>query len=158
MKKRINAKQFLAVCWLVGLCALTAAAQTKPDFSGTWKMNPAKSKFERGGPNSITIKFEQKDANLSEVMTLGGDGGGGERSVEAKYTADGKETDVAMGDQTVKGSIKWEGETLIIAWKGDDRSFTRKCKLSADGKIMTLEVINSNSNGTATDLVVFDKQ
>src|SRR4030095_2779554 len=105
MKKRSNAKQLLTACLLTGLWALAAAAQAKPDFSGTWKMNPAKSKFERGGPDSITIKFEQKGSDVSEVLTLGG--GNGERSVEAKYTADGKEIDVAMGDQTVKGSIKW---------------------------------------------------
>lgn len=156
MKTRINAKQFLAAFLMAGLCALAATAQTKPDFSGTWKMDRAKSKFERGGPDAITIKIEQKDGGISEVLTLGGNGG--ERSVEAKYSADGKETDVAMGDQTVKGSIKWEGEALIIAWKGDDRSFTRKCKLSADGKTLTLEVVNSGGGGTATDTVVLDKQ
>jgi hypothetical protein len=153
MKTRINAKQLLAVCLLAALCALAATAQTKPDFSGTWKMDPAKSKFERGGPNSITIKLEQKDGGISEVITLDGD-----RNVEAKYGADGKETDVNMGPEAVKGSIKWEGDALVIAWKGDGRSFTRKCKLSADGKTMTLEVIQTGPEGTATDMVVFDKQ
>src|SRR5262249_35211987 len=107
MKTRINAMQLLAACLLVSLCALAATAQTKPDFSGTWKMNPAKTKYERGGPSSITIKFEQKGSDISEMLMLGGDNG--ERSVEAKYTADGKETDVAMGGDSVKGSIKWEG-------------------------------------------------
>ena len=156
MKKRSNAKQLLTACLLTGLCALSAAAQAKPDFSGTWKMNPAKSKFERGGPDGITIKFEQKDGAISEVMTL--NNGGNERNVEAKYSADGKETDVPMGPETAKGSIKWEGEMLVIAWKNGDRSFTRKCKLSADGKTMTLEVVQAGDNGSVTDSVVFDKQ
>ena len=156
MNTRSNLKRILAVCLLACACALAAVAQAKPDFSGTWKMNPAKSKFERGGPDGIILKFEQKDANLSEVLTL--TGGNGERRVEAQYTADGKETDVDMGGRPTKGSIKWEGETLVIAWKGEGRSFTRKCKLSADGKTLTLEVIQVNDNGTVTDMVVFDKQ
>ena len=154
--KRINAKQLLTAGVLIGLCALTAIAQTKPDFSGTWKMNAAKSKFERGGPAGIIIKFEQKETGLSEVLTLTGDNG--ERKVEATYSADGKESDVQMGPEGAKGSIKWEGETLVIVWKGGDRSFTRKCKLSADGKTMTLEVVQVGENGTVTDMVVFDKQ
>ena len=156
MKKRINAKLLLIAAVLSGLCTLVASAQTKPDFSGTWKMNAAKSKFERGGPDGIIIKFEQKDGGIREVLTL--TGGNGERSVEAKYSADGKETDVSMGPENAKGSIKWEGETLVIAWKNGERSSTRKCKLSADGKTMTLEVVQTGDNGTVTDLVVFDKQ
>jgi hypothetical protein len=154
--KRINAKRLLTVGALTVLSALVVAAQAKPDFSGTWKMNAAKSKFERGGPDGIVIKFEQKEAGLSEVLTL--TGGNGERSVEGKYSADGKESDVQMGPEGAKGSIKWEGETLVIAWKSGERSFTRKCKLSADGKTMTLEVVQIGENGTVTDLVVFDKQ
>jgi hypothetical protein len=41
-------------------------------------------------------------------MTL--NNGGNERNVEAKYSADGKETDVPMGPETAKGSIKWEAK------------------------------------------------
>jgi hypothetical protein len=40
----------LTACLLTGLCALSAAAQAKPDFSGTWKMNPAKSNSSAAAP------------------------------------------------------------------------------------------------------------
>jgi len=46
---------------IVCLCALIAAAQTKPDFSGSWKMNREKSKFADGGPNDILIKIDHKE-------------------------------------------------------------------------------------------------
>jgi hypothetical protein len=154
MKKRINAKQFLTACLLSGLCALAAVAQAKPDFSGTWKMNSAKSKFAREGPDSITLKIEQKETGLSEVLAFGNNAN--ERRVEAQYTNDGKESDVTMGGQTAKGSLKWEGETLVIAWKRDEGSFTRKLKLSADGKTINMEV--NHPNGEAVDLVVLEKQ
>jgi hypothetical protein len=146
-----------AFCLFTIVATIDATAQTKqPNLTGTWKMNAEKSKFENGGPSSITIKIEHKDANLSETLTLGTDNG--ERSLDAKYTTDGKVTTQEVMGRTAQTNAKWEGDALIIDWKADDGGFTRKITLSVDGKTMTIVVTQSNHGQSSTDTVVLEKQ
>ncbi|MEK7830029.1 MAG: hypothetical protein AAB401_03035 [Acidobacteriota bacterium] len=152
MKSRISATIFTALAF----CLLTvfASAQTKqPNLTGTWKMNAEKSKFEQGGPSAITIKFDHKDSSLSETLTLTNDNN--DRSVDLKYTTDGKETPQDVMGRNAQTSAKWEGDALMINWKADgDGDFSRKITVSADGKTMTMIVKQS----TSTDTVVLEKQ
>jgi len=150
-----------ALVAIFSLCLLTAiaTAQTKqPNLTGTWKMNAEKSKFERGGPSDITLKFDHKDTSLSETLMLTTPNG--DRSIEAKYTTDGKEaTQEVMGGRQAQTSAKWEGETLTIAWKAEDGSFIRKITVSGDGKTMTMIVNQSRGDGqSVSDTVVLEKQ
>ena len=137
---------------LAALCVLSAGAQTKPNFTGTWKLNQQKS----NSSDSITIEFNQKDKDLSEAFASqqGGD-------VDAKYTLDGKESEVPIGDSAIKATASWEGDALIIDWRGPEegRYNTRKLTLSADGKILTVNLKHSLPNGGMGELTwVFDKQ
>lgn len=157
MQISVLSRRLFGALALSAVCLLFAFAQAKSDLTGTWKMNPSKSKFEKGGPEAITIKFVQKDGAISEVLTTT-DGNSNERSVEGQYAADGKETDISVGDRSIKGSIKWEGEMLVITWKNGEFAFIRKCKLAADGKSMTVDVFQSSPNGESTDSVYFEKQ
>lgn len=157
MKSRISTILFTALT----LCLLTAfaSAQTKqPNLTGTWKMNAEKSKFEQGGPSGITIKFDHKDSSLSETLTLTSDGN--DRSVDLKYTTDGKETPQDVMGRNAQTSAKWEGDALMITWKADgDGGFNRKITVSADGKTMTMVVKQASGDGsTSTDTVVLEKQ
>lgn len=144
----------IAIC----LFAAFTSAQTKhPDLTGTWKMNAEKSQFEHGGPSGITLTIDHKEPSLSETLMLVTDGG--DRSVEAKYTTDGKETAQEVIGTTAQTSAKWEGDALTIDWKIENASFSRKITVSADGKTMTMIVKQSNPNGeSATDTVVLEKQ
>lgn len=156
MKPRISAIIFTAL----SLCLLTAFAsgQTKQsNLTGTWKMNAEKSKFEQGGPSGITIKFDHKDNSLSESLMLVTDGG--DRSVDLKYTTDGKESTQELMGQPSQTSVKWDNDGWLIEWKAEGRSFTRKVTLSADGKTITMVVKQTSSDGgTTTDNVVLEKQ
>jgi len=155
MKSRTSAVLMLAA--IVCLCASIAGAQTKPNFSGTWKMNPQKSKFEGGeGPSSIVIKIDQKDPGISESVTVGGSNG--DETVEGKYTTDGKESEVQLGPNTAKATARWEGDALVIEWKGEGLSFRRKHTLSADGKTMTMAVHRPGKDGEVDETVVLEKQ
>lgn len=147
-----------AICLLVVLATIGANAQSKqPNLSGTWKMNAEKSKFEQSGPSEITIKFDHKDASLSETLLL--TTGNGDGTVEAKYTTDGKETPQEVMGRSAQTSAKWEGDALLIDWKTDGASFSRKITVSADGKTMTMIVKQSSPDGqSATDTVVLEKQ
>jgi hypothetical protein len=138
--------------------ATGASAQTKqPNLTGTWKMNAEKSKFERGGPNEITLKLDHKDSSLSETLIIASNNG--DRTIEAKYTTDGKETTQEIRDRQNQTSAKWEGETLTIEWKAEGSTFSRKLTVSADGKTLTMIVNQSRPDGqSATDTVVLEKQ
>ena len=120
-------------------------------------MNAEKSKFEQGGPSAITLKLEQKDASLTETLILMTDNG--ERSMDAKYTTDGKETAQDVMGRTAQTSAKWEGDTLVIDWKAEGGGFSRKITVSADGKTLTMIVKQSGPDGQgSTDTVVLEKQ
>jgi hypothetical protein len=145
---------------LVGaLCVPFAAAQTTPDLSGAWKMDPAKSKAERPLPSGIKIKFDQKDSSFKETLTLAF--GNNEQSIEYEYAADGKEAEIKDPKTPYTISAKWEGMTLVQTWKqkGKSQGFTRKFTLSDDGKSILCVIENPKDDGSKTiDTLFFEKQ
>ncbi len=150
----------LAAYCVTSITAQTApsAASTKPNFTGTWKMNPQKSKLSGRGPESIIIKLDHRDNYLTEALTVSG--GGDERTIEAKYTTDGKESVVQIEDDVVKATVKWEGNALVIVWKGPEgRLFGRNLTLAAGGKTMTINMKQNRPDGSEVeDTLVFEKQ
>ncbi len=144
----------IAIC----LFAAFTPAQTKhPNLTGIWKMNAEKSQFEKGGPDGIVIKFDHKDISLAESLMLMV--GGGDRTLDLKYTTDGKESSQDVMGATGQTLAKWDGDSLLIEWKVENSSFNRKITLSADGKTMTMIVKQSNQDGqSATDTVILEKQ
>jgi hypothetical protein len=137
--------------------ALLAGAQVKTNVSGTWKMNAAKSKFERGGPSAITIKFDQQDATIRETLTLTNERG--EQTHNFTYTLDGKESAQQLEGMQIKTTARWEGESLHLEFKNNEGfSFLRKISLSADKKTMTMDVKQTNPNGTTSDMVVLERE
>ena len=146
----------LMIAAIVCLCASIAAAQTKPDFSGSWKMNREKSKFERGGPDNLLIKIDHKEPAFVEDWKMSTPNG--ERAFQAKYTTDGKETEQEVMGRTAKTSAKWDDDGLVIEFKTENGFFKRKITLSADGKTITKVVTQSGDNGQTEDTVVLEKQ
>jgi hypothetical protein len=139
------------------LCASFAAAQTTPNLSGVWKMNPARSKAVRPLPSGITVKFDQQESSFKETFTMAF--GNNERSTEYEYSADGKEVEIKEMPYTL--SAKWEGKTLVQAMrqKGKSQGFTRKYTLSDDGKSISLVIENPSADGSLTvDILFLEKQ
>src|SRR5215468_4582782 len=69
MKTRTRAALLIAASFC--FCSLIIAAQTKPDFSGVWKMNREKSKFQAiENIRDIVSKIEHKEPNFSEFITV----------------------------------------------------------------------------------------
>src|SRR5262249_39141683 len=96
MKSRTSAT--LIIVAVVCICALIAGAQTKPNLSGVWKMNAQKSKFANGGPDNILIKIDHKEPAFVEDWSMSTPNG--DRSFQAKYTTDGKETEQEVMGRT----------------------------------------------------------
>ena len=74
------------------------------------------------------------------------------------YNLDGGEIVNHVGDEEIKATAKWDGETLVLEWKDQGGTSTRRFAMAKDGKSMTMEVRDSDPNVPAGDVVVLDKQ
>jgi hypothetical protein len=136
----------------------TARAQSKPDFSGTWTRDAAKSDPApqgRGGSSGHTIKQTATEI----ALTIAGRGGP-ETSI---YKLDGSEstnqTESPEGPLTVKGTARWDGASLVIETTREIRGMTITSKevrtLDASGKEMTIEAVMRSPQGEIKRKVVF---
>lgn len=143
----------------VAVLSLPAAAQNKPDFSGTWKANIAKSDFGAlPAPESAVLKVEHQDPNFKLVSTTVGSSG--ERTYELTFTTDGKECNNFVGNVEVKSVVKWDGPVLTMEHKagGGEVVVRDRWILSEDGKTLTLVRQWSGSQGETTQKLVHEKQ
>src|ERR1039458_9581837 len=112
-------RRILITLAILALAALPALA--KPNFTGDWKLNASKSTFgEMSAPDSMAYKATHADPKLSTEIKQSGQMG--EFEMQASYTTDGKEsTNEGFGGSTAKSVVKWDGDTLVIETKGQDR-------------------------------------
>jgi len=161
----------LTVAALLASAVLSpVAAQGKPDFSGSWKVNAEKSDPMGGmggggggggmGMAMAPITITQKDGKLSIETKRG------EQVTTATYNLDGSEsTNTTMRGES-KSKVSWDGSSLVIssesAFNGPNGAMTVTSKevrsLSADGKTMTVVRTSQTPNGEMTRKTVYDKQ
>lgn len=142
------ATTLLLVALAIDVSAAAASPQsgTADQQSGTWKMDPAKSKYNPGpAPKSITLKIES-DADNIKLSSEGIDAAGNPTHVEFTAKYDGKDypiTGLPNGDtvaitridnkttestvkkdgqvvMTVKSVVSKDGKTRINTYKGKD--------------------------------------
>ena len=153
-------KYIFGILTVLALAALPALA--KPNFSGDWKLNSAKSTFgEMPAPDSMTYKIAHADPKLTTASKQSSQMGDFE--MNATYTTDGKEcTNQVFQVSTTKSVVKWDGDTLAIDTKGQfgDNEFTmtQKWTLSADGKTLTVLQTFKSAMGEGEQKLIFDKQ
>ncbi len=103
----------LAAGWAAG------AGAGKPDFSGTWELDTARSDYAwQRPPRSLTQWITHHDPEL-KVETFHVDEDGTEGKGEAHYTTDGKECEVTVMGNHLTATAVWEGEVLVMTTKGD---------------------------------------
>jgi hypothetical protein len=116
------------------LAVATVAWAQKPDFSGTWTLDPAATGTTggggRGGGGPMTVK------QTADTLTIERQGRGGGTNTQT-YKLDGSETEIQMGQMTAKASAKWDGNKLVITTKTDQGESTQTWSL-ADG-MLTIE-------------------
>ena len=152
MKYRIATVTFVLVVALAG----AVGAQIRPDFSGTWKLNADRSKFASEAPANVIVRFENDGRILHETLTTARSGF--KSTTKLIYNLDGGEIVNHVGDEEIKATAKWDGETLVLEWKDQGGTSTRRFAMAKDGKSMTMEVRDSDPNIPAGDIVVLDKQ
>ena len=150
--------QILVTVLAVVLLAMNQPAG-KPNFSGEWKMNEAKSNFGGlPGPTSITrsIKHAEPKLTIVEQQT----GGMGDSTITREYVTDGTPTSFQAQGATVDGSAKWDANTLVVVSKVEmiGLAYNDRMTLSEDGKTMTSVVKLSSPQGEVELTVVFERQ
>jgi hypothetical protein len=148
-----------AAAWLA--LAVPAGAWEKPNLSGDWKLNVAKSDFgPMPGPEKMDRTIKHEDPSLK--MTTTQSGPQGEVTTELAYTTDGKPCTNKIRGQDVTGVAKWDGDALTINYKreiqGMEITANERWTLSEDGKTLTVTNKLNTPQGDFEIKIVMDKQ
>jgi hypothetical protein len=151
----------------LGLALLLAApgvrAQARPEFSGTWKLNAAKSGAVAG--NSPTIAFpSQLEVKQSPTELYVAATSVRQAPFTATYKLDGSTVNVqAPPSITETASAKIEGTSMVITTR---RSFTSpagetvinfKESWTVNGNVLTIEKTRIEEDESTSEKGVYDK-
>lgn len=151
-----------AVLLILALCFAGAAASRGADdmFTGTWKLNEAKSKIGTGATKNNTVVYEMSGDSVK--VTTDGTGAEG-AAIHTEWTGkfDGKEYAVT-GDPTadMRSYTKVNDHTLAITSKKEGKVTTSgRIVVSADGKTRTVTIHGTDAKGMKiSSTAVYDKQ
>ena len=137
-----------------------AQAQTRPNLSGTWKVNMSKSDFGRGpAPEARTDSITHEDPNLKDTITQSNQQG--EITYDMNYFTDGRETTNTIRGNEFKSTAHWDGDQLAVESKGSlagPVTLKDRWSLSGDGKTLTLQRHAARTIGSTDQKIVFEKQ
>jgi len=159
-------KRFLMLVSIVALSLAASGlllAQSNPAI-GTWKLNPAKSKYSPGetGSKSRTRTVEaQGDGFKITVEGVAGDGSRIAYSYTTKY--DGKDSPISGagpdGADTIAAKRVDANTTTAIEEKAGKVVVTTRTVVSKDGKVTTVTSKGTNKQGQpTTTTTVYEKQ
>ena len=144
---------------LVALIVALGQPAAKPNFSGEWKMNPAKSNF---GPVPAPTANTRSITHAEPAITIVEDQKSpmGDATMTRKYVTDGSDMTFQVNGADVKGSAKWVDSALLMVSQVDaiGMTFNDTMTLSADGKTLTSVVRITSPQGEVEITVVFEKQ
>jgi hypothetical protein len=146
----------------IAALASIAMAADKPNFSGDWKLNAAKSTFGPvPAPASFIRKVTQAESSITIEDTQTGTAAGDQHDTRT-YTIDGPEISYQSNGADVKAAMTWDGDALQINAKasiqGMDITIKNKITLGDDGKTMTDAIHIAAPQGDIDLTLVFDKQ
>jgi hypothetical protein len=155
-------KSLSTVLLIIAALASIALAADKPNFSGDWKLNAAKSNFGAiPPPATYTRKVTHAEPSLTIEDTQIGTALGDQHDTRT-YTTDGKEISYQANGADVKGAATWDGDALQINSKasvqGTEISFKDKLSLTDGGKTLTDAVHITSPQGELDLTMVFEKQ
>ena len=153
----------LSVALALGVHAVTLA-QTRPDFSGTWRLNVGKSGPNVAGntpnipfPSQIAVKQTPNDISVESTSVR-------QQPVSAVYKLDGSKVNVQTpAGITETGEAKFDGGNLLISSR---RSFSSpagevvvefKEVWSVNGNLLTIQKTRTQSGDSTTEKAVYDK-
>lgn len=131
-------KLAVSIACAIVLSSVVAGAQTAPDFSGTWTMDPTRSEAAAQGTpiGPVTIAIRQAPGEVNIETTRNG------RTEAVRYLPVSAK---ATGASEPMGSFRWDGAKLVTRLVTDinKQAITVEEVRSLDpaGKEMTVEVM-----------------
>ena len=142
-----------AMCSALAMLALPLAAQDdRPNLTGTWQFDSAKSELHTVKVAGATWVISVDDTSIQ--ISESEDGAG--KKIELKCTTDGKECKMA-GSKT-KRSFWYNGAMLVEMETKGDNVVRYRMKLSDDGKTLTVDTTSIVPQSAQDDVLVFRKQ
>jgi hypothetical protein len=140
----------LAACSLA-VSALSLVAQDRPNLSGTWLFDTAKSELHTEKVAGATWVINEDDRSIQITENEEGS-----KKVELKCTTDGKDCKVT-GDKATASF--WYNGPMLVEMETKGEHVTRyRMKLSEDGKTLTVDTTSIVPKGDQDDVLVFRKQ
>jgi hypothetical protein len=152
----------IAVILSLSLVALAVPAQEKPDFSGDWVLNKAKSTVikQLAGLEKAVAHIEHHDPVFKFQRTFTIDGK--DNSFGYDLTTDGEEVVSDQGDSKLYSRLYWDGNALvfftrIVAPAGEATNIVHY-RLAREGRELRAEEQFRGPQVSYDNLWVFDKQ
>ena len=160
MKRAYLSAAFASV--LAALLGGAVLAQSTDSQVGTWKLNPAKSRYSPGpAPKSGTTKIEAVGAG-TKVIVDQPQADGSMRHWEITANYDGKDSPVTGNnpDADMVARTRINATTIQTVYKkGGKVTTTQTSAVSADGKTRTVTTKGVNAAGqTVNNVAVYDRQ
>jgi len=142
---------------LLGFAATLCAADP---FVGTWKMNPAKTKYKAGtAPKEQTVTISEAGSEMT-VKVVGTTADGAKISVAYSLPSAGGVGKIIESSSYdgITGKRMGPTEREMSYMKGGKTVYTAHSKVAADGNSLTVMAKGVNSVGQTVDAtVVYDK-
>ena len=153
--------KFKAIFAALVVCLGAAAVCFADDaFTGTWKLNEAKSKLSAGMNKNTTVVYAVSGDSVKVTLDgVAGDGTATHDEWTGKF--DGKDYPVTGNPLTDTRAYKKVNDHTLEATgkKGDKVVLTAKITVSADGKSRTVVATQTGADGKkSTSTAVYDKQ
>jgi hypothetical protein len=140
---------------LILASTIFVSAATKPNFSGTWKLNVAKSDLGGAPIDALVVEVDHKEPIFKYVAT--GSANGQPFQEQELLTTDGKPGQDSHG-ATV--TTKWDGDSLVTQAAGGDGGplYESRISLAADRKTITRVFVLKTPEGSQTRRELYEKQ
>lgn len=146
---------------LVAALANFVAAANADEHSGTWKLNPAQSRYSSGSGLKSLTETVALDEKSYKVEANGTAADGTPVHIEFNARFDGKEYPMIGVPWADTVSVKWiDARTpQMIQKKSGEVTMTITCKVSKDRKTRTCTLKGKDEQGRkVNNVVVFDRQ
>lgn len=142
--------------------ATPAAKQSQPNFTGTWKLDPAQCSFGSvPGPESRVDIIDHKDSVI-KVSTVQKGTMQGDVDYSYSLTTDGKPSTMNFQGTDATNTAYWTQDMLEVdtdtTFQGTELTIKSLWSLSEDGKTLTVNTHFASSLGELDQKLVFVKQ
>jgi hypothetical protein len=153
-------KIILMMIGLLAASAFFAAMAGSNEHSGTWKMNPGKSRHSSGPGLRNLTEIVELDENHYKVNANGTAADGKPVHIEFNAKFDGKDYPMIGVSWADTVSVKWiDAHTPQMIQKKDGHvTMLITCTVSKDGRTRTCTLHGKGEQGhNVNDMVVFDR-